>query len=164
VHSFLLERAWYVSCLTITAINAELIQNVLEMHSRKSQTQRTKISEEFRQGKRIIMFTSDVSARGIDYPDVSLIVQVGLTTREQYIHRVGRTARAGQKGSGVLLLFPFERDFLESLTDLPIKDISQIDAIAKVSHSDKLQCALDAVESSDELSKAAAQAYGSMLG
>lgn len=54
------------------------------------------------------MFTSDVSARGVDYPDVTRVIQVGLTTREQYIHRVGRTARAGKGGSGVLLLAPFE--------------------------------------------------------
>lgn len=52
--------------------------NVLEMHSRKSQAQRTNISQRFRDGSKIIMFTSDVSARGVDYPDVSLIIQVAL--------------------------------------------------------------------------------------
>ncbi len=50
---------------------------ILEMHSRKSQAVRTRMSEEFRAGHGCIMFSSDVSARGVDYPDVSLVVQVG---------------------------------------------------------------------------------------
>lgn len=50
--------------------------DVLETHSRKSQAQRTKVSEAFRQRKGVIMFSSDVSARGLDYPDVTLVVQV----------------------------------------------------------------------------------------
>ena len=50
---------------------------VLEMHSRKSQAQRTRAADQFRSAKRCIMFSSDVSARGVDYPDVSLVIQVG---------------------------------------------------------------------------------------
>jgi len=76
---------------------------VLEIHSRRSQSQRTKTSEDFRKSKNAIMFSSDVSARGMDYPDVSFVLQVGLTEREQYIHRLGRTARAGKSGGGMLL-------------------------------------------------------------
>lgn len=49
---------------------------VLETHSRKSQAVRTRVAEAFRDRKGVIMFTSDVSARGMDYPDVSLVVQV----------------------------------------------------------------------------------------
>ena len=40
-----------------------------------------------RVGKNVIMASSDVSARGMDYPDVSFVLQVGLTDRDQYIHR-----------------------------------------------------------------------------
>ena len=44
----------------------------------------------------LLLFTSDVSARGMDYPDVTAVVQVGLPSdRAQYVHRLGRTARAG---------------------------------------------------------------------
>ncbi len=60
---------------------------VLEIHSRKSQAQRTRTSEEFRAGKNLILLSSDVSARGMDYPDVSFVLQVGMTARDQYIHR-----------------------------------------------------------------------------
>lgn len=50
--------------------------SVHETHSRKSQAARTRVAEAFRNGKGQIMFTSDVSARGMDYPDVSLVIQV----------------------------------------------------------------------------------------
>jgi hypothetical protein len=52
---------------------------------------------------------------GVDYPGVSLVLQVGLTDRESYIHRLGRTARAGSSGQGVLLLADFEAPFLKQL-------------------------------------------------
>lgn len=54
----------------------ELNMNVREIHSRKPQSYRTRVSDEFRKSKGIILVTSDVSARGVDYPDVSLVIQV----------------------------------------------------------------------------------------
>lgn len=50
--------------------------NVREIHSRKAQTYRTRVSQEFRESKGLILVSSDVSARGVDYPDVTLVVQV----------------------------------------------------------------------------------------
>lgn len=61
---------------------------IVEMHSRKSQSFRTKASDRFRKGNNMVMFSSDVSARGVDYPDVTLIVQVGLTTRAQVLYPI----------------------------------------------------------------------------
>lgn len=49
---------------------------VLEIHSRRSQAQRNKVSDAFREGGNLVMFTSDVSARGMDYPDVTRVIQV----------------------------------------------------------------------------------------
>lgn len=70
-----------VSKHTRTQLHAELFTqmgvSVHETHSRKSQSARTRVAEAFRNGKGQIMFTSDVSARGMDYPDVSLVIQVG---------------------------------------------------------------------------------------
>ena len=63
-----------------TAFASELFQKtgerVLEMHSRKSQAHRTRTADAFRSARQGIMFSSDVSARGVDYPDVSLVIQV----------------------------------------------------------------------------------------
>ncbi|XVF22390.1 hypothetical protein REPUB_Repub12eG0168300 [Reevesia pubescens] len=71
-----------VFCTTamVTRLVAEILRelnlNVREIHSRKSQTYRTRVSDEFRKSKGLILVTSDVSARGVDYPDVTLVVQV----------------------------------------------------------------------------------------
>ena len=86
----------------LTQLHAELFVRmglpVLEIHSRKSQGHRTRISKDFRENSNKILFTSDVSARGMDYPGVSMVVQVGLPSdKAQYIHRIGRTARAGRR-------------------------------------------------------------------
>ncbi|KAL9681630.1 hypothetical protein QQ045_013416 [Rhodiola kirilowii] len=116
-----------VFCTTamVTRLVADLLgklrMNVREIHSRKPQSYRTRISDEFRKSKGLILVTSDVSARGVDYPDVSLVIQVGLPAdRQQYIHRLGRTGRKGKQGQGILILAPWEEFFLSSIKDLPM--------------------------------------------
>eukprot|EP00729_Bicosta_minor_P009051 gene9051-23845_t len=90
---------------------------VLDIHSRKSQSQRTKASDQFRKAKSAVLFSSDVSARGMDYPDVSYVLQVGCaSSREQYVHRIGRSGRAGKSGEAMLLLCDFEAFFLRDQT------------------------------------------------
>lgn len=88
----------------------------MELHSRMSQSKRTKTTDVFRDGSKLVLFSSDVSARGMDFPGVSLIVQVGLTAQDQYVHRLGRTARAGNEGHGIIIVAPFETKFLEKLS------------------------------------------------
>ncbi|KAL2233800.1 UNVERIFIED_CONTAM: DEAD-box ATP-dependent RNA helicase 31 [Sesamum indicum] len=116
-----------VFCTTamVTRLVAELLSelnlNVREIHSRKPQGYRTRISDEFRKSKGLILVTSDVSARGVDYPDVTLVIQIGVPAdRQQYIHRLGRTGRKGKEGQGILLLATWEEFFLSSIRDLPI--------------------------------------------
>ncbi|KAH8553066.1 P-loop containing nucleoside triphosphate hydrolase protein [Umbelopsis sp. PMI_123] len=98
-------------------------KDIYELHSKKSQSKRNKISELFRTARPgSVLFTSDVSARGVDYPGVKLVIQVGVpSTREQYIHRLGRTGRAGKDGEGVIILAPFEEPFVRNeVSDLPL--------------------------------------------
>uniref|UniRef100_A0ACD5VYF5 Uncharacterized protein n=1 Tax=Avena sativa TaxID=4498 RepID=A0ACD5VYF5_AVESA len=118
-----------IFCTTamVTKLVAEILSqlklNVREIHSRKTQSARTKVSDEFRRSKGLILVSSDVSARGVDYPDVSLVVQVGVPSdRQQYIHRLGRTGRKGKEGQGILLLAPWEQHFLGSVSDLSIAE------------------------------------------
>ncbi|KAJ1281708.1 hypothetical protein BS78_04G326500 [Paspalum vaginatum] len=100
----------------------DLKLNVREIHSRKPQLYRTRISEEFRDSNRLVLVTSDVSTRGVNYPDVTLVIQVGVPPdREHYIHRLGRTGREGKSGKGILLLAPWEEYFLNEIGDLPIE-------------------------------------------
>ncbi|KAK0215598.1 P-loop containing nucleoside triphosphate hydrolase protein [Armillaria fumosa] len=99
-----------------------------EIHSKFSQEMRTKMSNTFRKttDKPTILVTSDVSARGVDYPGVTRVIQVGIPhSMEQYIHRVGRTGRAGMEGRGDLVLLPWEIGFLTwHLTEIPLKSLS----------------------------------------
>eukprot|EP00536_Pseudo-nitzschia_multiseries_P000208 jgi/Psemu1/178176/e_gw1.3.226.1 len=96
-----------------------------ELHSKKSQGYRNRVSDEFRKATTGVLFTSDVSARGVDYPNVSHVIQFGMPeSREQYIHRLGRTGRGGSNGKGWLVLQDWEASFLRELkgVDIPQND------------------------------------------
>jgi ATP-dependent RNA helicase MSS116 len=145
-----------------TQFHAELMNCLgnptLEIHSRKSQSQRERASAAFRAATSAILFSSDVSARGVDYPDVTAVIQVGAPTdRSQYIHRLGRTARAGKQGDGVLLLAPFDAHVLNELADLPIARVEPAPASPVLLQ--EVARGLAAVDP-----QSAAQCYGAWLG
>lgn len=95
-----------------------------EIHAKLSQAQRSRASESFRTCKSGILFSTDVTARGMDFPNVSHVIQIGLPRdRETYIHRIGRTGRAGKEGEGWIFLSPLERkEVSRRLKGLDIKD------------------------------------------
>ena len=79
------------------------------IHSDKTQNQRTKALDGFRNGKIRVLVATDIASRGIDVPDVSCVVNMELPLEtESYVHRIGRTARAGE--SGVAVSFVTEED------------------------------------------------------
>ena len=107
--------------LFATIFSFRLGRRVSELHGRMPQRSRTHVSQRFRSSKSGTLFTSDVSARGVDYPDVTHVVQVSAAvSRETYIHRLGRTGRAGKKGNGILILPEIESSFLKDLDGLEI--------------------------------------------
>lgn len=82
------------------------------LHSRLSQSRRTKITEEYRKSQKAILVATDVVARGMDFPGVTAVIQVGLPMdKESYIHRLGRTARADADGRGILIVTSLEAWF-----------------------------------------------------
>ncbi|EUC55358.1 DEAD-box ATP-dependent RNA helicase [Rhizoctonia solani AG-3 Rhs1AP] len=107
---------------------------IYEIHSRKDQDSRSKTSDRFRKDTSgaSVLVTSDVSARGVDYPGVTRVIQVGIpSSSDQYIHRIGRTGRAGTEGRGDLVLLPWEIGFVTwQLTHVPMKPttVKQIEA------------------------------------
>ena len=102
---------------------------VYELHSKRTQDSRTSTSNRFRNDRSgaAILVSSDVSARGVDYPGVTRVIQVGIPGgTDQYIHRVGRTGR-GRDGHGRadLVLLPWEIGFVSwQLTHIPLKPLT----------------------------------------
>ncbi|GAB7354947.1 hypothetical protein MBLNU459_g5564t1 [Dothideomycetes sp. NU459] len=96
---------------------------IFEINARLSQNQRTRAADGFRNCRSGILLSTDVTARGMDFPNVTHVIQVGLpTSRDTYIHRIGRTARAGKEGEGWLIVSELERRELGyRLRDLPLK-------------------------------------------
>ncbi|KZV99244.1 DEAD-domain-containing protein [Exidia glandulosa HHB12029] len=110
--------------------------NVYELHSKRTQESRTNTSNMFRNDTSgaSVLITSDVSARGVDYPGVTRVVQIGMPgSSEIYIHRVGRTGRAGTNGRGDLVLLPWEHGFVTwQLTEVPLKPLTTNELIQEV--------------------------------
>ena len=89
------------------------------IHGNKSQNQRQRTLDAFRKGEEHILIATDIAARGIDIPDVSLVVNYDVpTTPEAYVHRIGRTARAGREGRAITLCAPEEQKHLRDVEKL----------------------------------------------
>jgi len=83
--------------------------SVAAIHGNKSQGQRDRAIKDFREGKTKILVATDVAARGIDIPGVRYVYNYELpNVPENYVHRIGRTARAGADGMAVALCAPDE--------------------------------------------------------
>ncbi|THX20304.1 DEAD-domain-containing protein [Aureobasidium pullulans] len=91
------------------------------LHARVSQSRRTKVTNDFREASSAILVATDVVARGLDFPGVSNVFQIGLPAdKESYIHRLGRTARAGKEGRSIFIVTEpesfFPRYILKAIT------------------------------------------------
>ena len=86
------------------------------IHGNKSQGQRQRALEAFKAGKVRVLVATDVAARGLDIPDVRFVYNYDLpNVAENYVHRIGRTARAGADGSAVALVAPDEMIELQDI-------------------------------------------------
>jgi len=86
------------------------------IHGNKSQAQRERALAAFRSGQTNVLVATDIAARGIDVPGVSHVVNFDLPdVPEQYVHRIGRTARAGADGIAIAFCSPDERGNLRDI-------------------------------------------------
>ena len=86
------------------------------VHGNKSQGQRERAISAFKSGEAKILVATDVAARGLDIPDVKHVYNYELpNVPENYVHRIGRTARAGKDGKAVALCAPDEMDLLKDI-------------------------------------------------
>jgi len=86
------------------------------IHSDKTQNQRTRALDGFRKGQVRVLVATDIASRGIDVKDVSCVVNMELPLEtESYVHRIGRTARAGESGAAISFVTGEERGQLKAV-------------------------------------------------
>lgn len=94
------------------------------IHGNKSQSARQKALENFRTGAIRILIATDIAARGIDIDDISHVINFDLPNEsESYVHRIGRTARAGASGVAISFCDADEKAFLKDIEKLIGKNI-----------------------------------------
>ncbi|KAI0405593.1 ATP-dependent RNA helicase MSS116 [Xylaria palmicola] len=109
---------------------------ILALHARMTQSKRTNVTEQYRQARSGIMIATDVIARGMDFPAVTNVFQVGIPSdKESYVHRLGRTARAGAEGRGSFIISAHETWF----SKWELKDIDFNERPADLSAQDDIQ-------------------------
>ncbi len=118
-----------------TRVRAERVAKALDrgeiqaltLHGEKEQKERTTVMEAFKQGESNILIATDVSARGIDIPDVHYVINYDLPEKtENYVHRVGRTGRGNNTGIALSYCSPEEKTRLEEIQQFLKKDIETI--------------------------------------
>ena len=93
--------------------------SAMSLHGDKRQSQRTRILNNFKKNNINFLIATDVAARGIDIDDILFIINFDLPTQpEIYIHRIGRTARAGKKGTAI--------SFCDETEEKKLKDIEKL--------------------------------------
>ncbi|WP_353720080.1 DEAD/DEAH box helicase [Dyadobacter sp. 676] len=122
-----------------TKVRAERVHNALErmeidsltIHGDKQQADRLTALNEFRNGKVKVLIATDVSARGIDIPNVDYVINYDLPEQpENYVHRVGRTGRGMQKGIAVSFCSNEEKPLLDEIQQYLDKPIAVVDISA----------------------------------
>jgi ATP-dependent RNA helicase RhlE len=89
---------------------------VARLHSDRTQGQREKALEDFRRGKSQILVATNIAARGLDIDGISHVFNYDVPDHpDDYVHRAGRTARAGDSGDAVILMSPEESESLKSI-------------------------------------------------
>ncbi|MEM8726927.1 MAG: DEAD/DEAH box helicase, partial [Pseudomonadota bacterium] len=98
------------------------------IHGNKSQPQRQRALDEFKRAKTPILVATDVAARGIDIPGVSHVINYELpNVPEQYVHRIGRTARAGKDGVAIAFCAEDERAYLKDINRTTDAEFERLD-------------------------------------
>ncbi|NEM96692.1 DEAD/DEAH box helicase [Pontibacter burrus] len=119
-----------------TKVRAERVQKAMErvnitadvIHGGKEQKDRLSAMKQFKKGDVKMLIATDVSARGIDIPNVEYVVNYDLPDQpENYVHRVGRTGRGTAKGIAVSFCAPEEKPILDEIQQYLTKDIKVIE-------------------------------------
>jgi superfamily II DNA/RNA helicase len=102
--------------------------NVRDIHGDLDQSQRTQALDAFKRGDVDFLVATDVAARGLDIVSLPCVINYDVPTHaDDYVHRTGRTGRAGQEGRAFTLILPEERRYVDAITRLTGKEILQLE-------------------------------------
>lgn len=102
-----------------------------EIHADRTLAQRRAALEGFKRGEHRVLVATDIAARGIDVKEISLVINYDVPEKpEDYVHRIGRTGRAGSKGRAIMIATPEQRRDVRDIerllrTELPISPLSR---------------------------------------
>jgi ATP-dependent RNA helicase RhlE len=97
------------------------------IHGDRSQSERTIALDEFKTGKVKLLVATDVAARGIDIDQLPFVINYEIpNTPEDYVHRIGRTGRAGTPGEAISLVSPDEMEYLHAIEKLLKREITRL--------------------------------------
>ncbi|MGX9134932.1 DEAD/DEAH box helicase [Rummeliibacillus sp. JY-2-4R] len=109
-----------------------------KIHGGMVQDDRLDVMNEFRRGEFRYLIATDVAARGIDIDNITHVINFDIPLeKESYVHRAGRTGRAGQKGKAITFVTPFENRFLSEIEEYIGFEIPKIAAPSKEEVSSK---------------------------
>ena len=101
--------------------------NVSDMHSDLTQDERNKVMLKFKNGHLNVLVATDIIARGIDINDIQTIINYDVPhDAEDYIHRIGRTARAGKQGQAITIICPSDRMYFQKIEKVIGKTIDKV--------------------------------------
>jgi ATP-dependent RNA helicase RhlE len=133
VHLVQSRNVWQVLCFVRTKHGASRLARQLErdglatsaIHGDKTQAARLEALAQFKEGKLQVLVATDVAARGLDIDDMPLVVNYELPhVPEDYIHRIGRTGRAGASGEAISFVAPEEERYLGEIERLLKKKVT----------------------------------------
>lgn len=109
------------------------------IHSNKAQNSRLNALKAFKEGRARIMVATDVAARGIDVQDISHVINFDTPSlAEEYVHRIGRTARAGKEGTAISFVSEKEEPRFDAIEELICQKVDVAELPAKLEISDIL--------------------------
>ena len=110
------------------------------LHGDMNQNQRDTIMDTFRKGKTTVLIATDVAARGIDVKDIDLVINCDIPDKmEYYVHRIGRTGRAGSTGRACTLVSPQDKGKIVDIERRFRIKLTEEKAIILLSHSIKIE-------------------------
>jgi len=120
-------------------LETTFVDQVCVIHSNKTQNYRLRSIEQFASGVHRILVATDVMARGLDIEQVSHVINFDTPHYpENYMHRIGRTGRAAQKGNAILFSVPAEKDYVLAIEALMQMAIPQLEFPSNVTVSKEL--------------------------